>query len=493
MTIPSRVTRQLLLLSALVASTGGACANDTGSTEPQPPSGGPSAEGINDLLGAELAAATAPSMKSVKPTLKCVDKLSSSSYRAHFGYTNTGSQSVSIAIGFYNRFWPNPGGRGQPTVFAPGTQADVIQVTFSASSAVAWVLGSGVQAATKSTKLCPAAGGTGGAMGTGGRGGSAGSGPGGSGTGGGGATQQCPSTCDDHNPCTVDQCNASTSFQCTHLPVVDRTPCSDGNACTTGDVCLSGVCTAGTPRSCIAVDQCHAAGACDAATGACSTPVVPNGTACSDNNACTMADACQAGACAPGAAKVCAASDQCHAPGVCQPATGVCTNPPVANGTSCDGVNICSTGDACQAGVCTPAVVLTPTHCSGSACDFCSFDPDAGNCIPATDGCDQIDGAADRKLCEDVYACFTNPANHCVTEGDPLRCWCGTNPTTCVTDNSGATQANGPCLALVFAAAKSTDAATVKQRLVDPDYPLGRAVNLTSCRGVFCSAECGVP
>ena len=39
-----------------------------------------------------------------------------------------------------------------------------------------------------------------------------------------------------------------------------------------------------------------------------------------------------------------------------------------------------------------------------------------------------------------------------------------------------------------MAAAKSTDASTIKLRFVDPNFPLGRAVNMTLCRGSFCSA-----
>jgi len=134
-----------------------------------------------------------------------------------------------------------------------------------------------------------------------------------------------------------------------------------------------------------------------------------------------------------------------------------------------------------------------PTHCAGGVCDACTAD----NCVPATDGCDSITNLADRALCESVYACFVTPAFACVTQGDPLKCWCGTNPTTCVTSNAAPTKANGPCLDLVTTAARLTpatyDAATIKQRFVDPSFPLGRAVNLTSCRGSFCNLECSVP
>ena len=135
------------------------------------------------------------------------------------------------------------------------------------------------------------------------------------------------------------------------------------------------------------------------------------------------------------------------------------------------------------------APVTPPTHSAGPACDRCTTD----NCPVGTDdGCDVISDAGDRKLCEDLYACFSDPRNSCVIQGDPVRCWCGTNMTTCVTDNAGPTQANGPCVKQVFAAAKSTDADAIFQRFMNVDFPLGRAVRVTSCRGSFCSGDCRI-
>ena len=77
--------------------------------------------------------------------------------------------------------------------------------------------------------------------------------------------------------------------------------------------------------------------------------------------------------------------------------------------------------------------------------------------------------------------------------GDTLSCWCGTNPTTCVSSNTPPTQANGPCLQQIFAAAKTMDAATIFSIYSNPAFPLGRAVNLAGCRKNFCDTECGVP
>lgn len=50
---------------------------------------------------------------------------------------------------------------------------------------------------------------------------------------------------------------------------------------------------------------------------------------------------------------VCGQLDQCHAVGVCEPTTGACTLPPLADGSACDDGDACTGGDSCQAGVCT--------------------------------------------------------------------------------------------------------------------------------------------
>jgi hypothetical protein len=151
--------------------------------------------------------------------------------------------------------------------------------------------------------------------------------------------------------------------------------CDDGDPCTTGETCQNGSCGGGTPRVCQASDQCHASGVCDPATGSCSNPTVADGKVCDDKNACTTGEKCQSGACGGAATRVCTATDQCHEAGVCDPAAG-CSNPPKANGTVCDAdSNGCTVDDACQAGVCT----------AGSA-KTCNTLP-AGGCYAASGTC----------------------------------------------------------------------------------------------------------
>ncbi len=101
-----------------------------------------------------------------------------------------------------------------------------------------------------------------------------------------------PSDCDDGNPCTDDSCNTGS---CVHTN--NTGGCSDGNACTLGDTCSGGSCHSGFPVSCMPIDQCHLAGVCNPATGICSNPNKVDTTSCSDGNPCTTGDVCMAGVC----------------------------------------------------------------------------------------------------------------------------------------------------------------------------------------------------
>src|SRR5207248_2918993 len=106
-------------------------------------------------------------------------------------------------------------------------------------------------------------------------------------------------------------------------------------------------CVGANPVVCTAADQCHTAGTCDPASGTCSNPAKPNGTSCNDAHACTQSDTCQAGACVGANPVVCTAADQCHTAGTCDPASGACSNPAKPDGTGCDEGNACTLTDTC--------------------------------------------------------------------------------------------------------------------------------------------------
>ncbi len=94
-----------------------------------------------------------------------------------------------------------------------------------------------------------------------------------------GDTGVCSSTtlnCDDGNPCTQDTCN---SFGCIHINYADGSACSDNNSCTLSDHCMSGTCV-GTTKTCNAPDACVVA-ACNKTTGNCEqTPRICDSSAC---------------------------------------------------------------------------------------------------------------------------------------------------------------------------------------------------------------------
>src|SRR5262249_26406632 len=145
----------------------------------------------------------------------------------------------------------------------------------------------------------------------------------------------------------------------------DGSSCQGPNLCLTGQTCQAGVCQGGTAKTCTASDSCHVAGVCDQNTGTCSNPTATDGTTCSDSNACTrtgaMPDHCVAAAGQAGASVTCTASDSCHVAGTCDPSNGTCSTPTAPDGTSCSDANACTQNDTCQAGVCTggAAVVCT--------------------------------------------------------------------------------------------------------------------------------------
>lgn len=78
----------------------------------------------------------------VVPLVDCVTHdAGAGTVTAEFGYVNPGAATVTIDYGPNNILLQAPNFRpGQPTVFLPGLQHDVWQVTFSDTSALSWVL-----------------------------------------------------------------------------------------------------------------------------------------------------------------------------------------------------------------------------------------------------------------------------------------------------------------------------------------------------------------
>ncbi|RYZ10213.1 MAG: hypothetical protein EOO73_01155 [Myxococcales bacterium] len=217
-----------------------------------------------------------------------------------------------------------------------------------------------------------------------------------------------------NDACNVGTCSAATG-KCEATPKANGTTCDDANACTQASSCQAGVCQGQSPVVCAASDQCHSAGTCNPSTGACTNPSKANGAACNDGNACTKTDSCQSGVCSGSSAVVCAASDQCHSAGTCNPSTGACSEPAKPNGTACSDGTLCTQTDTCQGGTCVGA---SPVTCAAS--DQCHG---AGSCDSATGKCSnpaKVDGTA----CEDGSLCTQKDSCQAGTckAGAPVTC-----------------------------------------------------------------------
>jgi len=122
-----------------------------------------------------------------------------------------------------------------------------------------------------------------------------------------------PVRCDDGNACTTDTCEPS--WGCVFEPI--EGPCEDGNACTEGDRCVHGACIPGTPVVCDDHNPCTD-DQCDPSRGC---RFLANSLPCDDGNACTEGDRCLQGTCRPGSLRSCDDQVLCTLDG-CDPRTG---------------------------------------------------------------------------------------------------------------------------------------------------------------------------
>jgi hypothetical protein len=198
----------------------------------------------------------------------------------------------------------------------------------------------------------------------------------------------------------------------TVLDAPDGTTCAASNMCFQAYACMGGTCTGSSPVVCAASDQCHAPGTCDPSSGVCSNPSVADGSACNDGNACTQTDSCQSGTCVGMNLVSCTASDACHVAGTCDPTTGTCSNPAVT----------CSQPDVCIGGSCAPgcdiggvgyaAGTLNPNN----SCQSCSSAPEYDNGMPIART--TWDSVADGTTCGSDGVCsFGSCTSGCYIDG----------------------------------------------------------------------------
>eukprot|EP01064_Diplonema_japonicum_P012020 TRINITY_DN1949_c0_g1_i1.p1 TRINITY_DN1949_c0_g1~~TRINITY_DN1949_c0_g1_i1.p1 ORF type:complete len:1625 (+),score=364.10 TRINITY_DN1949_c0_g1_i1:72-4946(+) len=123
----------------------------------------------------------------------------------------------------------------------------------------------------------------------------------------------------------------------------------------------------GCPATCAPQGPCRMTGVCNTATGTCTNPSLPNGTPCSDSNPLTFNDVCLNGVCTgtslacPGG---CTPSSSCHT-ATCS--TGTCINSAKPDGTSCGASMVCTNG-VCQSGTSCPNGCPAASSCHTGVC-----------------------------------------------------------------------------------------------------------------------------
>ncbi|HEX8971355.1 hypothetical protein [Oryzihumus sp.] len=163
--------------------------------------------------------------------------------------------------------------------------------------------------------------------------------------------------------------------------------CQSGQTCDPADGLCKATTSACATVTCAPPDPCHPAGVCDPATGACSQASLPDGSACNDGKACTTGDVCTAGVCAGTVS--CPAGQACDATGQCSGGTDPCA------GVPCNAPPAChvAAGATCFQGVCSYPPAVDGTACDdGRACtagDACTGGVCAGTIVcPSGQTCD---------------------------------------------------------------------------------------------------------
>jgi hypothetical protein len=179
----------------------------------------------------------------------------------------------------------------------------------------------------------------------------------------------CIDVTDRPGPCERAVCIAGES-RCAIEPLLDGTPCSDEDACTTGDVCQAGVCAGPDVVSCDDGNPCTDE-VCDRDEGC----VASDNTApCEDGNPCTEGDVCAAGACVSGTNECpCLVDGDCAA---------------FEDADLCNGSLVCATAGVQPGCFIDAATVVTCEGPPAGECLEVACAPGTGQCgeVPVADG-----------------------------------------------------------------------------------------------------------
>ncbi len=213
---------------------------------------------------------------------------------------------------------------------------------------------------------------------------------------------------------------AGSSTDSTGAPVgcVPGQPCIPSDLCASQGVCDDrGVCAATEQQRCESPpSMCHAAlGSC--VDGECFYGSLPLGAPCEDGDGCTVADSCDGhGVCVPGAV--------CPVPGPCRVSScekGVCMEVPAEDGVSCGRAS----SARCCSGRCVD-ISADPAHCGGCdtacatgfACEAIDVTTTCKDAVPEVSGRCRCQGA--NLQCPRAQVCRTSSpySDRCAPQSD---------------------------------------------------------------------------
>lgn len=205
-------------------------------------------------------------------------------------------------------------------------------------------------------------------------------------------------SCDDGDPCTVDACDIELG--CVSTPAEEGTPCDDQDLCTSASSCSAGACVGSGRVQCDEPGLCQTSGACNPATGICDYGVIPGCLACANDETppTIVCPAVVSAECVAGGNEVAlgapSASDACGEPTVTSDA-------PATFAPGFTAVVFTATDGAGNKATCTTGVEIVDTLAPSVECPgTTTVAGEAGICgarvaltPTASDGCDGADVA----------------------------------------------------------------------------------------------------
>ena len=165
---------------------------------------------------------------------------------------------------------------------------------------------------------------------------------------GGGACGGVPKNCSSASgPCAVGYCDLDTG-NCLSEAINEGLECDDSDPCTVATLCEAGHCM-GDLVDCSDLDDVCLAGICNE-TGTCVAVPANDEGICDDGDPCTVDDVCGSGACVGVALDCSDLDDACHV-GQCDE-SGSCVAAAANDGDACTDGDANTTNDTCQAGAC---------------------------------------------------------------------------------------------------------------------------------------------